>query len=90
MKLVVISSSLNPVSRFLLDNYSVIGVVESLPGYFSPIALRLRDIYLAFRNQSLKRYARKRNAAFYRLKKGDTSEFQNWLTRLNPDLVVVY
>lgn len=79
-----------------LENEDVVGICESAPrgwrtSLYNEFGRRVRDI-LANRlgRSSLREHARVRRAPYFWLHRDNEPKFVEWITRLKPDLLVVY
>lgn len=91
LRIILITQGLNPIAQFILNNYQVVGVVESAPRKKpNKIKKMLLNYYLKLRGKNLEHFCKKNNIPYMYLTKKNGDYIQRKVKQLKPDLIIVY
>jgi len=94
-RVMIITMGISRILEPILKAHDVIGIIEAAPrkkkskNIFSYIA---RKIHLKIKPLlgNLKMYSSRNNISYYYMKNGSDQNLQNWVKKLNPDVIIVY
>lgn len=99
LKIIIITSGVSRIIQPLIDSdLNIVGIIESMPKQFDPqyrdpfIIRQLKKLYNFFNKmpESLRSLANQKAIPYSFIWKKNTSETACWISRINPDLIVVY
>ncbi len=98
MRVAVITQGISKIFESIIESgHEVVGIVECAPAqepnsFLKATGRFLTGVYYSFTSHplNLKIFSTKMKVPYYYLRKGDSKGLEEWMTDLEPDLVVVY
>ena len=93
IKIIIITSGLSRIVQPIIENYNVVGIIESAPRNYKKIS-NIKVIIKEFLNKlrrikSLKEFCKQKNIPYFLMTSSDIS-LEKWVKDKNPDVIIMY
>jgi len=91
-KVMIITQGLSPIVKPIVENYNVVGIIESAPrnyknmNFLKKLIIKIVSI---LRNNNLEFFCKKVNVPYFFMTSSDEN-LENWVKEKKPDVIVVY
>ena len=93
LKVIIITQGLSRIVKPIVENYNVVGIIESAPRNYqktNKLKLFIKDLLNSFRkSKSLKEFCKQNNIPYFFMTKSDEN-LKKWIEDKNPDIMIVY
>lgn len=94
VRIIIITMGISRIVEPLVDNNEVIGIIECAPRkvkgnyLFFSFLKKLNSFFK--KKKTLKFYCEKKKLPYYYMDKGSNKELEDWVKKMNPDVIFVY
>ena len=92
-KVIIITQGLSPIVKPIIENYSVVGIIESAPRRYLKYSNKKKYFYKLLRlirfKYNLEKFCKKMNIPYFFMTKSDEN-LEKWIKDKQPDIIVVY
>ena len=94
IKIIIITQGLSKIVRPIVDNYNIVGVIESFPKNYiekkeSILKKIIKKIFFLQKIKTLKEFCKHNNIPYYSMLK-NSLEVKEWIFDKQPDIIIIY